>query len=78
MLPVPSKQQGILKMILHGKELLTQHLLIFFLVLCYPLALRTLFGTGYQWTNGVKDPGREKEAVKKLLKNYYVIRQLIL
>ena len=77
MLPVPSKQQGISKMILQGKELLTQRLLIF---PCFVLlfALRTLFGTGYQWTNGVKDPGREKEAVKKLLKKYYVIRQLIL
>ena len=55
-------------MILHGKELLTQRLLIFFLVLCYPLALRTLFGTGNLWIEGVKDPGREKKAVKKLFR----------
>ena len=40
-LPVPSKQQGISKMILHGKELLTQRLLIFslFCVTLWPCEL---------------------------------------
>jgi len=57
-LPVPSKQQGF-KIFLYSREISHSAFADIFIVFLF--ALRTLFGTGYQWIEGIMDPGCEKK-----------------